>query len=111
MSASSTTVAGTTAAPARAMLSAIAQRDPLSGSTTAVPSDGASGGRWRAAASTSARQRPPEAPSDGTAVVEPLKGSRWAMALNMARAGAAVVPATVVDEADIEAWRDAQAVT
>jgi len=76
-----------------------------------VAPTGPDGAVTRADVEAAARQRPPEAPSDGTAVVEPLKGSRWAMALNMARAGAAVVPATVVDEADIEAWRDAQAVT
>jgi pyruvate dehydrogenase E2 component (dihydrolipoamide acetyltransferase) len=35
---------------------------------------------------------------------EALKGVRRAMAINMARAGAEVVPATVWDEADIESW-------
>ena len=34
----------------------------------------------------------------------PLRGIRHAMALRMAEAGAAVVPATVTEEADIEAW-------
>jgi pyruvate dehydrogenase E2 component (dihydrolipoamide acetyltransferase) len=35
---------------------------------------------------------------------EPLTGVRRAMAQNMARSGAEVVPATVTDEADVEAW-------
>lgn len=35
---------------------------------------------------------------------EPLRGMRRSMAVNMARAHAEVVPATVFDEADIEAW-------
>lgn len=35
---------------------------------------------------------------------EPLRGMRRSMAENMARAGASVVPATLWDEADIEAW-------
>ena len=35
---------------------------------------------------------------------EPLKGVRRAMAINMARAHAEIVPATVWDEADIESW-------
>src|SRR5579875_1408121 len=38
------------------------------------------------------------------APAELLSGVRRAMALNMARAHAEIVPATVVDEADIEAW-------
>jgi pyruvate dehydrogenase E2 component (dihydrolipoamide acetyltransferase) len=36
--------------------------------------------------------------------VEPLRGVRRAMARNMARAHAEVVPATVTDDADIAAW-------
>jgi 2-oxoisovalerate dehydrogenase E2 component (dihydrolipoyl transacylase) len=36
--------------------------------------------------------------------VEPLAGVRRAMAVNMARSHAEIVPATVSDEADIEAW-------
>jgi len=41
----------------------------------------------------------------GKSVVgEPLKGVRRTMAVNMARAHAAVVPATLWDEADVEAW-------
>jgi len=35
---------------------------------------------------------------------EPLRGMRRSMAMNMARAHAEVVPATVFDEADVEAW-------
>jgi len=37
--------------------------------------------------------------------VEPLRGVRRAMAQNMALAHAEVVPATVVDDADVNAWR------
>lgn len=36
--------------------------------------------------------------------LEPLRGVRRAMALNMARAHAEVVPATLTEEADIHAW-------
>src|SRR5438309_111163 len=35
---------------------------------------------------------------------EPLSGVRRAMAVNMSRSHAEIVPATVSDEADIEAW-------
>ena len=45
-----------------------------------------------------------KAASGGGATVEPLRGVRRAMMQNMARAGAQVVPATVMDEANIEAW-------
>ena len=38
--------------------------------------------------------------------VEPLAGVRRAMAVNMARSHAEIVPATVSDEADIAAWYD-----
>ena len=36
--------------------------------------------------------------------VEPLRGVRRSMALRMAEAGSQIVPATLTDEADIEAW-------
>jgi pyruvate dehydrogenase E2 component (dihydrolipoamide acetyltransferase) len=39
---------------------------------------------------------------------EEVKGVRRAMALNMARAGAEIVPATVSDDADIGDWRDGE---
>jgi pyruvate dehydrogenase E2 component (dihydrolipoamide acetyltransferase) len=39
---------------------------------------------------------------------EELKGVRRAMAANMARAGAEIVPATVVDDADIGGWRETE---
>ncbi len=42
---------------------------------------------------------------------EPLKGVRRAMALNMVRAHAEVVPATVSDDADIEGWGPGEDVT
>ena len=42
---------------------------------------------------------------------EPLRGVRRAMALNMARSGREVVPATVTDEADIDAWKPGADVT
>lgn len=45
----------------------------------------------------------------GPAVGEALKGVRRAMAVNMARAHAEVVPATVWDQADVEAWWSPQA--
>ncbi|HLI13822.1 MAG TPA: dihydrolipoamide acetyltransferase family protein [Alphaproteobacteria bacterium] len=40
-----------------------------------------------------------------------LSGVRRAMARNMARSGAEVVPATVTDEADVEAWPDGSDIT
>lgn len=45
----------------------------------------------------------------GAGAGEPLKGVRRAMAINMARAHAEIVPATVWDEADIEPWWSPQA--
>jgi len=42
---------------------------------------------------------------------EPLRGMRHAMAANMARAGAEIVPATVTDDADIDNWAHAEPVT
>ncbi len=47
------------------------------------------------------------APSGAADTLTPLTGVRRAMALRMAEAGAAVVPATVTDEADVEAWNPA----
>jgi 2-oxoisovalerate dehydrogenase E2 component (dihydrolipoyl transacylase) len=41
--------------------------------------------------------------------LEPLRGVRRAMATRMAHAHAEVVPATVSDDADIDAWRDGDA--
>ncbi|MGH6945181.1 MAG: dihydrolipoamide acetyltransferase family protein [Geminicoccaceae bacterium] len=38
--------------------------------------------------------------------LEPLRGVRRAMAIRMAHAHAEVVPATVIDEADVDAWVD-----
>jgi 2-oxoisovalerate dehydrogenase E2 component (dihydrolipoyl transacylase) len=43
--------------------------------------------------------------------LEPLRGVRRAMALRMAHAHAEVVPATVIDEADVQSWRDGRDVT
>ena len=43
--------------------------------------------------------------------VEPLAGVRRAMGINMARSHAEVVPATVSDEADIEAWPERSDIT
>ena len=40
-----------------------------------------------------------------------LRGARRAMAVNMARAGREVVPASLYDEADVEAWSRAEDVT
>jgi 2-oxoisovalerate dehydrogenase E2 component (dihydrolipoyl transacylase) len=45
----------------------------------------------------------------GAPAGEPLKGVRRAMALNMARAHAEVVPATLWDRADVEPWWSTQA--
>jgi 2-oxoisovalerate dehydrogenase E2 component (dihydrolipoyl transacylase) len=43
--------------------------------------------------------------------LEPLRGVRRAMALRMAHAHAEVVPATVIDEADVECWLNGRDVT
>jgi pyruvate dehydrogenase E2 component (dihydrolipoamide acetyltransferase) len=43
--------------------------------------------------------------------LEPLRGVRRAMALRMAHAHAEVVPATVIDEADVESWLNGRDVT
>jgi 2-oxoisovalerate dehydrogenase E2 component (dihydrolipoyl transacylase) len=43
--------------------------------------------------------------------LEPLRGVRRAMALRMAHAHAEVVPATVIDEADVDSWIDGHDVT
>ena len=48
---------------------------------------------------------------DAAGRVQPLRGVRRAMASNMARAHAAVVPATVTDEADIGGWAAGEDVT
>lgn len=45
----------------------------------------------------------------GLASGEPLRGVRRAMAVNMARAHAEIVPATVWDQADVERWWSPQA--
>lgn len=44
-------------------------------------------------------------------LLKPLRGVRRAMARNMERAHASVVPATVTDEADIDAWKADEDVT
>ena len=49
------------------------------------------------------------ATSSGTAAGEPLRGVRRTMAINMARAHAEVVPATLWELADVEAWWEARA--
>lgn len=55
--------------------------------------------------SISAQDVEASAAGAATAAPEPLRGVRRAMALNMARAHAEVVPATVTEEADIHAWQ------
>jgi len=54
-------------------------------------------------------ERAASAVGAGAGVGEPLKGVRRAMAVNMARAHAEVVPATLWDQADIETWWSPQA--
>ena len=48
---------------------------------------------------------------DAAGRAQPLRGVRRAMASNMARSHAAVVPATVTDEADIGGWKAGEDVT
>jgi pyruvate dehydrogenase E2 component (dihydrolipoamide acetyltransferase) len=45
------------------------------------------------------------------AIAGGLRGARRAMAMNMARSGREVVPATLQDDADIEQWSDGEDVT
>lgn len=49
------------------------------------------------------------AAAGGEAAAEPLQGVRRAMAQAMARSGAAIVPATVADDADVESWATPEA--
>lgn len=70
---------------------------------TQLTGSGPGGAITRADVERAARVRSPGPAS------EPLKGIRRAMAINMARAHAEVVPATVWDEADVEAWWSAAA--
>ena len=85
---------GVRAAPA---VRALAQR--LGIDLAAVAASGPGGAVTSADVERAARAQVESAP------VEPLAGVRRAMAVNMARSHAEVVPATVSDEADIEAWR------
>jgi pyruvate dehydrogenase E2 component (dihydrolipoamide acetyltransferase) len=50
-------------------------------------------------------------PAQGATKGAPLRGVRRAMAANMARAHAVVVPATVTDEADLATWVDFDNIT
>jgi 2-oxoisovalerate dehydrogenase E2 component (dihydrolipoyl transacylase) len=84
---------GVRAAPA---VRALAQR--LGVNLTAVVASGPGGAVTSADVERAARARSEAEPA------EPLAGVRRAMAVNMARSHAEVVPATVSDEADIEAW-------
>lgn len=47
----------------------------------------------------------------GESATEPLRGVRRAMAVNMEKAGAQVVPATVIDVADVHDWPDGTDIT
>jgi pyruvate dehydrogenase E2 component (dihydrolipoamide acetyltransferase) len=84
---------GVRAAPA---VRALAQR--LGVDLTAVVASGPGGAVTSADVERATRARSEAEPA------EPLAGVRRAMAVNMARSHAEVVPATVSDEADIEAW-------
>jgi 2-oxoisovalerate dehydrogenase E2 component (dihydrolipoyl transacylase) len=81
------------AAPA---VRALAQR--LGVDLTDVTASGPGGAVTSADVERAARAQTAAAP------VEPLAGVRRAMAVNMARSHAEIVPATVSDEADIAAW-------
>jgi 2-oxoisovalerate dehydrogenase E2 component (dihydrolipoyl transacylase) len=56
-------------------------------------------------------ERPAPAPEPRIAGAEPLRGVRLAMAQAMAEAHRQVAPATVMDEADVEAWQEHEDVT
>jgi 2-oxoisovalerate dehydrogenase E2 component (dihydrolipoyl transacylase) len=49
-------------------------------------------------------ERAAKDPSDAESIFEDLRGPRRAMAEAMTRSGAEVVPATITDEADVDAW-------
>jgi 2-oxoisovalerate dehydrogenase E2 component (dihydrolipoyl transacylase) len=49
-------------------------------------------------------ERAAQSPSDETSTFEDLRGPRRAMAEAMTRSGAEVVPATITDEVDVDAW-------
>lgn len=49
-------------------------------------------------------ERAAQAPSDEESTFEDLRGPRRAMAEAMTRSGAEVVPATITDEVDVDAW-------
>jgi 2-oxoisovalerate dehydrogenase E2 component (dihydrolipoyl transacylase) len=85
---------GIRAAPA---VRALAQR--LGVDLAAVAASGPNG-----AVTSADVERAARAATEAAHAAETLSGVRRAMALNMARAHAEIVPATVVDEADIEAW-------
>jgi 2-oxoisovalerate dehydrogenase E2 component (dihydrolipoyl transacylase) len=91
--ASAPAAGGIKAAPA---VRALAQR--LGVDLAAVTASGPSGAVTSADVERAARAATEMTP------VEALSGVRRAMALNMARSHAEIVPATVVDEADIDAW-------
>ncbi|MCS6879088.1 MAG: dihydrolipoamide acetyltransferase family protein [Geminicoccaceae bacterium] len=63
------------------------------------------------AAAAASAPRPVPAEPEKAVELLPLRGVRRAMARTMARAHAEVVPATVVDEADIGRWREGTDVT
>src|SRR5579875_2778330 len=90
------TVVGELAAAAPPAVRALAQR--LGVDLAALTPSGPNGTVTSADVERAARAALAQAPA------ELLSGVRRAMALNMARAHAEIVPATVVDEADIEAW-------
>src|SRR5262252_2209919 len=85
--------AGVRAAPA---VRALAQR--LGVDLATVTASGPGGAVTSADVERAARAQSEAQPA------EPLAGVRRAMAMNMARSHAEIVPATVSDEADIEAW-------
>jgi 2-oxoisovalerate dehydrogenase E2 component (dihydrolipoyl transacylase) len=87
------TAAGVRAAPA---VRALAQRLGLD--LAKVAGSGPGGAITSADVERAARAQTEAGPT------EPLAGVRRAMAVNMARSHAEVVPATVCDEADVEAW-------
>ena len=88
--------AGAAAVRATPAVRALATR--LGVDLAAVAASGPGGAVTSADVERAARARTEAEP------VEPLAGVRRAMAVNMARSHAEVVPATVSDEADIEAW-------
>jgi len=88
----------------RAAPSARARAHELGVELSRVVATGPDGSVMRADVERAAASGGVDVSGDVAVGFEPLRGVRLAMARNMKRSRASVVPATVSDEADVEAW-------